>query len=351
MKVSIKQISQMTGFSPATVSNALNRKRGVNSNTSEKIFKAAKELGYQQEKPITKIKFVTYRKNGRVIDDCSVFPDMIEGVEKQAKELGYETTFSHLNYEDLSFQIRLKEVLEDTGCLLILLGTEMMEEDYEPFKAYKGHMIVLDGWCEDMNFDGVLINNTDAACRAVEYLIRKGHTKIGYLRGDYRIKAFRYREYGYERALERHGLKKYPQYTVTVGTRLEEAYEQMKDYLSRHQELPTAFFADNDIVALGAMRAMTESGIRIPEQVSIVGFDDINYGAVSTPGLTTVHIYKQEMGATAVRRVMDHIKYPGRNGKMKIQVCTDFVERSSVSDRNTDELVNKKEEEKWQLSN
>ncbi|MFQ8897162.1 MAG: LacI family DNA-binding transcriptional regulator [[Clostridium] scindens] len=183
MKVSIKQISQMTGFSPATVSNALNRKKGVNEETSRKIFKVAEELGYQTEKTITKIKFVTYRKNGRIIDDSLIFPAMIEGVERQAKELGYETAFSHLNYEDDAFQERLKEVLEDTNSLMILLGTEMMEEDYQPFMDYKGYMIVLDGWCEEMAFDGVLINNTDAACNAVEYLIENGHRRIGYLRG------------------------------------------------------------------------------------------------------------------------------------------------------------------------
>lgn len=94
MKANIKQISRITGFSPATVSNALNRKKGVNGETSEKIFKAAEELGYQFEKPVRRIKFVTYRKNGMIIDDSQIFPDMIEGVERQAKALGYETTFS-----------------------------------------------------------------------------------------------------------------------------------------------------------------------------------------------------------------------------------------------------------------
>lgn len=336
MKANIKQISQLTGFSPATVSNALNRKKGVNSATAEKIFKVAEDLGYQADKTITKIKFVTYRKNGLIIDDSMIFPAMIEGVERQAKELGYETTFSHLNYEDASFEERLQGVLEDTDCLLILLGTEMLDEDYERFRKYKGRMIILDGWSEDMSYDGILINNTDAACNAVEYLIEKGHRQIGYLKGDYRIKSFRYREYGYERALERHGIVRDPGYEVIVGTQLESSYEGMKRYLEGEPELPTAFFADNDVIALGAMRAMAEKGIRAPEQVSVVGFDDISFGAVSTPGLTTIHVYKQEMGEVAVRRAIDYIKYPGRSVKMKIQVCTDFVERNSVRNLNID---------------
>lgn len=332
MKASIKQISQMTGFSPATVSNALNRKRGVNSATSEKILKAAESLGYQSEKTIRKIKFVTYRKNGVIIDDSQIFPAMIEGVERQAKALGYETTFSHLNYEDRNFGERLGEVLEDTSSLMILLGTEMLEEDLEPFRDYKGYLILLDGWSENMDFDGILINNTDAACHAVEYLVEKGHRRIGYIRGDYRIKGFCYREYGFERGLDRHGIAVRPEYIVTTGTQIETAYEGMKRFLETHAELPTAFFADNDVIALGAMRAMAERGLRIPRDVSIVGFDDIKFGAASDPGLTTIHVYKQEMGEVAVRRALDHLRYSGRNVKMKIQVYTDFVERGSVRD-------------------
>ena len=330
MKVSIRQISQATGFSPATVSNALNRKRGVNQTTSEKIIRAAEKLGYQQDKEVTKIKFVTYRKNGLIIDNSQIFPAMIEGVERQAKALGYETIFSHLNREASNFEYCLQEVLTDSSCVLILLGTEMLHEDYLPFHKFKGHMIILDGWDEDMSFDGILINNTDAACNAVENLIKKGHREIGYLRGDYRIKGFQYREYGYHRALQRHGLSSPPDGIVTVGTQLESSYEGMRRYLEKNPKLPTAFFADNDVIALGAMKAMQEKGIEIPAQVSIVGFDDINFGTVSVPALTTIHVFKQEMGEVAVRRVLDHVRYSDSKIKMKIQVYTEFTERDSV---------------------
>lgn len=336
MKVSIKQISQMTGFSPATVSNALNRKKGVNRETSEKIFGVAEQLGYKPDRVITKIKFVTYRKNGLIIDDNQFFPAMIEGVERQAKNLGYETIFSRLDYEDESFEERLAEVLEDTSALMILLGAEMLEEDYLLFKNYKGYMVLLDGWSEDMEFDAVMINNTDSVCHAMEYLVEMGHREIGYLRGDYRIKAFRYREYGYIRVLEKHGFPIRESYQVTIGTQLESSYEDMKRYLESSPKLATAYFADNDIIALGAMRAFQEKGIRIPEDVSIIGFDDIPFSAVSAPGLTTIHVFKQNMGETAVRRALDYIRYPDKREKMKIQICTKFIERDSVKNLNID---------------
>ena len=92
----------------------------------------------------------------------------------------------------------------------------------------------------------------------MEYLVENGHRSIGYLRGDYRIKAFQYREYGYYRTLGRHGLSEAPEYVVTLGTTLEAAYEDMKAYLEGKPALPTAYFADNDVIALGAMRALEE---------------------------------------------------------------------------------------------
>ncbi len=103
----------------------------------------------------------------------------------------------------------------------------------------------------------------------------------------------------------------------------------MKRYLDKSPELPTAFFADNDTIAIGAMRALEEYGYNIPEDVSIIGFDNISFGAISDPPLTTINVYKQEMGELAVRQLALAMEEPEKV-KMKIQVCTDFVERGSV---------------------
>ena len=103
----------------------------------------------------------------------------------------------------------------------------------------------------------------------------------------------------------------------------------MKNYLVKAEDLPTAFFADNDTIAIGAMRAIKEQGYRIPEDISIIGFDNISYGAISEPPLTTINVHKHEMGEMAVRELVRVTESSGRI-KMKVQVCTDFVERASV---------------------
>lgn len=329
MKVSIRKISEVTGFSPATISNALNHKRGVNKETAEKILAAAHELGYHAENKISKIRFVIFRRNGLIIDDSPFHPAVIEGVEKQAKQMGYETLFCHVDIASPQYEAQLGEILSDAESAVVLLGTEMLEEDFEPYLCARDKIILLDGWSDRNFFNSVLISNTDSAAKAVEYLVAKGHRQIGYIRGDFRIQAFRYREIGYQRVLGNHGLEEKPEYIATVGTRIETAYEGMKAYLEQTPRLPTAFFADNDTIAIGAMQALKEAGYDIPGDVSIIGFDNISYGAICDPPLTTVNVYKHEMGETAVRELM-HAMENRDSVRMKIQVCTDFVERGSV---------------------
>lgn len=331
MKVNIRKISEITGFSMSTVSNALNRKRGVNKQTAEKILKTAEELGYRVEEELTKIRFVIFRKNGMIIDESSFHPAVIEGVEHQAKLMGYETIFCYVDVNDPDYEEQLVDILEDKQSAVVLLGTEMMEADYEPYACSKNRIILLDGRSDRYAIDSVLINDTEAAEEAVGYLAEKGHERIGYLRGEFRIQAFRSRELGYYQKMHRLGLPVKPEYIAVVGTRIETAYQKMKEYLARAEELPTAFFADNDVIAIGCMRAMKECGYDVPGDISVIGFDDVAYGMVSDPPLSTMHVYKQELGARAVCELLSMTEKDNR-AKVKIQVCAEFVERGSVKE-------------------
>lgn len=327
---SVKRISEITGYSPATVSNALNMKRGVNKETSERIFQVAEELGYfASPRGPKSIKFVIFRRNGAIIDDSPFHPAVMNGVEAAAKENGLATLYIRLNYGENDYEEQINSLMADTSGGIILLGTEMQEEDFEPFQKCKCPLILLDGWSERAHFDGVLINNLDSAVYAVTHLIQKGHRHIGYIRGNYRIKAFQSRECGYRIALQENGLEYNPQRIVTVGTKTESAYEDMLTWLNGNPDLPTAFFVDNDLIAYGVIRALAQKNIRVPEDVSIVGFDDLPYSAVSSPALTTIHVNGSAMGREAVKRLLDMMDLPD-TGQFKIESCTQFIERESV---------------------
>ena len=333
MKVNIKLISERTGFSPATVSNALNGKQGVNQKTAELICEEADRLGYTVQNKVSRIKFITFRKNGKIIDDSLFFPAVFEGVENQAKALGYETVFIRLNQDDSNFDTQLNEILNDNNSAIILLATEMEDDDIALFESKKKELILLDGWSNTMKFNAVLINSTDAVCNAIEYLIQCGHKEIGYIKSEYRIKAFEYREYGFKRTLEKYDIPYNQDYVAVVGSKPDSAYEGMKKYLETHKKLPTAFFADNDCIAISAMKALKESGYNVPEDVSIIGFDDLPLSSVINPELTTIHVYKHNMGEVAVRKVIEAVSNK-EEAKSKIEVCGDLVVRNSVKDLN-----------------
>ncbi len=329
MKAGIKQISDITGYSPATVSNALNNKKGVNQKTSDEIFRVAREIGYIDNNVISKIKLVIYKKNGLIIDDTPFFGFLISGIEQECREFGYELVIGNLDSRLPDYQEKAKQMINEPGSAIILLGTELSPEDLKQYKNSQCPLLLLDYWSFDMDFNGVMINNADSARRAVNYLATCGHQSIGYLKGKFRILGFEQRQSGYHSALRENNLPINPEYAIELSTTMNEAYKDMLSYLEEKPDLPTAFFADNDMIALGAMKALQEKNYRIPEDISIIGFDDLPFCEISSPRLTSLRVPKQEMGRLAVRKLIDMVKRED-DVRSKIQVCTEFIERDSV---------------------
>ena len=330
MKISIRDLSRMTGFSPATISNALNHKKGVSKETAEEVFRVARETGYLSSNTVTKIRLLIFKKNGRIVEDTPFFQSLIEGFEEECHRLGYEMVISRADYRDPGYERQVRELLGEQGAAVVVLGTEMMDGDLEPYRNAPCPLVLLDHWSEAMNFNAVLINNADAARMMTDHLLDNGHTEVGYLRGNFRIKGFRSRFVGFQTALKKRKLPYREEYTVTLGTSLNTAYQDMLDYLEKKPKLPTAFFADNDMIALGAMKALQEKGYRVPDDVSIGGFDDLPFSEICSPALTTLRVPNREMGKMAVRRVAEMIEGIAADAIIKTQVCPKIVYRSTV---------------------
>ncbi|MDO4337782.1 MAG: substrate-binding domain-containing protein [Eubacteriales bacterium] len=330
MKVSIRDLSKMTGFSPATISNALNHKKGVNRDTAEEIFRVARETGYLSSNAVTKIKLLIFKKNGQIIEDTPFFQSLIEGFEEECRRLGYEMVVCRADQRDEDYELQVRELLGEQGAAVVVLATEMMDGDLEIYKNAPCPLVILDHWSESMEFNAVLINNADAARMMTEHLLDYGHTEVGYLRGSFRIKGFRSRFVGFQTALKKRKIPYQEEYTVTLGTSLNGAYQDMLKYLQKKPKLPTAFFADNDMIALGAMKALQESGYRIPQDVSVAGFDDLPFSEISSPALTTLRVPNREMGKMAVRRLAEMIDGIAADAVIKTQVCPRIIYRNTV---------------------
>lgn len=332
-KVSVRELSRITGFSPATVSNALTGKRGVSEATVAIIKKAAAEAGYRRTTKLSRVQFVIARQSGRMIDEGTFRLAVINGIEYEARQHGISTAYVTLELSnERTRKSQIDVLLSDPSCGIVLLGTEMLEEDYDLFANAKVPIVVVDGNSSNHFFETVVFSNETSAYKAVSYLIFKGHTKIGYLGGGLRIRNFPLRQRGYERALLENGLEVNPDWSTMLGTdKPETACADMLEWLKTHKSLPTAFFADNDAIAVGAMRALVESGYKIPKDISIVGFDDLDYASVTHPPLTTVHVPRFDIGRTALRKLMEQADSP-QPYTIASHLSTTFVERESVRD-------------------
>ncbi|MFT4007216.1 MAG: substrate-binding domain-containing protein, partial [Lacrimispora sp.] len=177
--------------------------------------------------------------------------------------------------------------------------------------------------------DSVLINNVQGAYRATNYLIEKGMTEVGYLRSSYPIGNFAERADGYYKALRHHHLPTSHPFVHDLTPSMEGAYLDMIHILREKPVMAQAYFADNDLIAAGAMRALKEFGFRIPEDISIIGFDDMPICDFLDPPLTTMEVPKKRLGELAMKQLVQKIsKEPKLT--VKIEVSVKLHERKSV---------------------
>ncbi len=330
-KVSVREISRRTGYSPATVSNALNNKRGVSDETANEIRRVAADMGYRRSNKLRQVQFVMGRNSGRMLDEGSFRLAVVNGVEEEARVNGLTVSYITVELSDSeTCQRELAAIMSDPSAGIILLGTEMTQRDYDLFAKCPVPLVLVDGQSDNHFFESILFSNEGSAYRAVRHLVRQGHRDIGYLAGKLRIRNFPLRERGYERALAEVGVRPQPKFRVPLGTdKMESAYRDMLAWLKADPEMPTAFFAENDALAVGAMKALAEAGFDIPGDVSMVGFDDVEFASIVHPALTTVHVPRTDLGRIAVRKLIEQVEHP-MPYTCVTHMSTTFVERESV---------------------
>ena len=332
--IKAKDLAQLLGVSPATVSMVLNNRPGISEATRKLVFDKITELGaasstyVYKPKTIDFIYFVIYKKHGKVVGDTPFFSQLIEGIEQSCKTSGYNLQIAYFNEgSDLASVLPLIQSKECRG--LLLLATEMSQVDAALFESLECPTVLLDSAFDEISLDTVVINNRQAAGCATRYLIQNGHTSIGYLHSAFHINNFSERKDGYHRELLRNGLTIPYEYEFKLTPTVDGAYSDMKNILARQTNLPTAFLADNDIIALSAMRAFKEKGYKIPEDISIIGIDDMPMCELMDPPLTTMHVPKHQMGVQAVKRLIEKINQQEEE-VLTIQIRTTLTERQSI---------------------
>ena len=336
MAVKVKDLAAMLDLSPSTVSLVLNNRPGISEATRTRVRDMVKELGceelLEEENEKKNIIFIVYRHRN-VAQECSpyfsqIFSEIIEGVESQIKARGYNLLVSYVD-RDSAVKVAAGIDREQAEGVLIL-ATEMQEEQLNAFAQIQMPVVIVDNYVQHKSFDCITINNEQGVNEAVKHLVEMGHTDIGYLHVSDNANNFTERYYGFLRAMDSLGLKCPKNRIINICTDGGEAvYQSLKEALLEVDKMPTAFFSDNDIIAVYAMRIFREMGYRIPEDISIAGFDNIAFLEVFDPPLTSIQVPKHKMGVVAANTLIDKIKEPVE-GVVKIEVCTSLVVRGSV---------------------
>jgi LacI family transcriptional regulator len=331
-----KEIARKLDISPTALSFVLNNKPGVSDATRERVISKLHAMGFshvlkKNAQQSTNLCFVVYKKHGEILDQHPFFLLLMESIENRALKYGYSIFLMTIdNRKPLQPQIARLNKMDARGA--VIFATEMSEEDTTLFSRLNMPCIALDNDFTYSDINTVAINNQMGTFQAVTHLVENGHSRIGYLRCITRISSFQEREKGFDDALAHFGLQMDAVFNMRYTE--EGSYQDFKKYLENGQKLPTAFVTDVDTIALGAMKAMHEHGILVPEDVSFVGFDDRPTCEISTPPLTSVNVPKNSFGIEAIEALMHLIdrqeEADPKNRSIKSRVGTQLIKRSSV---------------------
>ena len=344
--MTIEEIARLADVSKATVSLVLNGRKGVGEATRKRVQQIIRESGYRMRtRPGLQvrqgnIRFVKYKKEGSLVERNGDFISrVLDGIESGARKEKMNLNITHVT--SVNLQQLIPEINEGADDGIIFLGTEFLAVDGELLKRFKAPVVVVDNEIPNCNIDAVVMNNEEAVYMALKYLYDMGHTRIGYIHGGNRTDNFIQRSWGYRKAMQELGLVVREEDIYLTVPDINESYNILVQKFSEAKEFPTAFFAGNDVLAISCLRALQERGVRVPEDVSVMGMDDLLMSAVSVPELTTLKIHKKTMGELSVSRLVQIIK-KGHRDIVKTLVSSDIVERNSVLNLHTAEAARMK---------
>lgn len=333
MGLRAKDIAEILGVSTATVSLVLNNKPGVGEQKRQEIIGKIKELGCGHLLKETSVHsgsigFVVYKAVEKIIDESPFFAYILEGINGALSEYGYSLNFIYMNRKT-DVETQRVQILNSDCKGFVIFGVEMCREDLQVFIDTGLPFVVLDNSFQDSDVDSVAINNSQGISKAMQYAFEMGHREIGYIRCRERITSFDERYQSYRRWLEHLKLPLVEEYIYDVDYSEKGVRRGVKEALKAAEKIPTIFLAENDFIACNAMQGMQELGYQVPEQISVIGFDDRPICQMVRPRVTTINVPKDAFGRAAVELLMDKMKN-GRNYSMKTEIGTKLLVRDSV---------------------
>lgn len=345
MNVTLKDIAREANVSISTVSRIINddKIKPASPETAEKVWRIIRKLGYIPNQNARKLVYnqtdpkdtLKTKAIGCIFTSTRdtyndpFFSAITRGIQTEASKRGYIIGYSYTSC-NMTQSALYNNLTSNSVDGAIVMGR--FNADFLQFLKLNIKSLVYTGLnFVDGGFDEVICDAYKAARSAVEHLISLGHRKIGFLGsipGRDTIDVLNeHRFAGYKDELEKQGIEYRDQFIVNIDLSTEAAYLTMKELLAE-KNLPTAVFCANDLVAIGAMKAIHEAGLKIPGDIAIIGIDDIDLAAYIRPALSTVRVPKEELGKFAVKILIDRIE-GGHELPVRLDLPFELVVRES----------------------
>ena len=337
-KVKISDIARQSGVSTATVSLALNNKPGVSQETRLRVLKIAEELEYPVKPAAVAGKNSRLATLGMIVktDPNPVPPHanpfyskVIIGIEDVCRRNGISLLFATLPVDENNHPVEVPQLLyNDRIDGLLMVGAFVDETIISISGKHTPDIVLVDGYSNTENYDAVITDNFRASYQAITHLIQKGHCHIALVGSEPNgYPSLQERRNGYFRALKENNIAE--SYVANFNINTTHGYDETVQLLKETPQI-TALFCVNDEVGFSAIRAAQDLNLRVPEDISIIGFDDTYIAAKSRPTLTTMRVDTVAMGRAAVHLLSMRLDNP-ENARMTLVIHPTLMERESVA--------------------
>lgn len=309
---SIRDIARAAGVSISTVSKALNNSGKLSEATQRRIRQIAVKLDYHPNafgrglasgKSVDNIGFVIDRAPDQIFSN-PFYSVILEGIEAELVQHGLNLLISA--HVSTIADAPLPNFVRSGIVGGLIIAGNVAPTFLQRLREVSLPTVVVDNHLDDGSFDTVNTDSLMGAQEMMHYLTALGHRQIGFLFGNNRHPNIQARYQAYKNVLQQHALPNQPQWIGRGDVTQEGGYKAMRQLLQR-DSLPTAIFASNDVMALGAIKLLYEHGIHVPQQISVVGFDNVFLAEHATPPLTTVDVDKINMGRLAAQRLIKRL--------------------------------------------
>lgn len=327
----MKDIARVAGVSTSTVSHVINKTRYVSDDIAERVNKAAKDLNYAPSALARSLKMNRTRTIGMLVTTSTnpFFGEVVKGVERSCYQQGYSLILCNTEGDNQRMKASINTLLQKRVDGLILMCSTLEGERIEVFERYPDIPVVVMDW-GPMLFasDKIQDNSLRGGYMATQYLIECGHQSIGCITGPLSRHQAQMRYEGYKRAMLEAGLTINPDWIIESDFECEGGAQALYR-LQKKGPLPSAIFVSNDMMAMGVIHAASDLDIAIPEQLSIIGYDDIHIANFMTPSLTTIHQPKYRLGQAAIETLLNKLENQSREPQV-VQLEPTLVVRQSV---------------------